>query len=150
MNINERSELAPYRAALNALGFSGEESLEQLIGAAQVAGPELAAYLGVSVNVLSNTINQVVSFANTIPLSALNTISQANYSLGVAIDHIPRPSIAPSVTIPPVTSLATVNLIANLPAILDQGDRGTCVAHAALACYEHYLAMHAANQDLSE
>jgi hypothetical protein len=45
MNINQVPALNTYQNALNALGFSGETSLEQLIGAAQVAGPELAAYL---------------------------------------------------------------------------------------------------------
>lgn len=57
MNINNIPELNQYRNALNALGFSGDDSLEQLIGAAQVAAPELAAYLGVPIFQMVNTIN---------------------------------------------------------------------------------------------
>lgn len=150
MNINEVRELHTYRDALNALGFSGNESLEQFIGAAQVASPELAAYLGVAVNTLITTVNTIAAFASAIPQGALNIIKQATYSLGVAIDHILQPSTAPSITAPAAPPPANVTLIPQMPPIRNQQDRGTCVAHAALALYEHSLNVQGAYQDLSE
>lgn len=150
MNINQVPALNMYQDALNALGFSGETSLEQLIGAARVAGSELAVYLGVSVSTLITTVNTVAASASTIPQSALNTINQATYSLGVAIDHIPQPNTAPSITAPAAPSAATVDLVQQMPPMRNQEHRGTCVAHAALAAYEHYLNIQGAYQDLSE
>lgn len=150
MNITQVPELDAHLNALHALGFSGEDSLEQFLGAAQVAGPDLAAYLGVAVNTLITTINTIAASPSTIPQATLNTISQATYSLGVAIDHIPQPNTAPSVTAPTAPSAANVNLISQMPPIQDQRDRGTCVAHAALAAYEYYLNVNGALQDLSE
>jgi C1A family cysteine protease len=43
-----------------------------------------------------------------------------------------------------------VNLIPQMPTVRNQESRGTCVAHAALASYEHYLYVQGAYQDLSE
>lgn len=150
MNVNQVTALSAHRGALQALGFSGEDSLEQFIGAAQVAGPELAAYLGVSVNTLVTTVNTTSAFASTIPQATLNIISQATYSLGVAIDHIPQPTTAPSITAPTVPPAPNVSLIPQMSPIRHQQNRGTCVAHAALAVYEHYLNVNGALQDLSE
>jgi C1A family cysteine protease len=150
MNIDNVSTLSQYQDALNALGFSGEDSLEQLLGAAQVAGLELAAYLEVPVLELIDTVNASASSASAIPQSALNIINQATYSLGVALDQIPLSTIAPSISAPIASLAATVNLISDMPPIRNQKDRGTCVAHAALAAYEHYLNTHGAYQDLSE
>ncbi len=56
---------------------------------------------------------------------------------------------APAFT-PPVTLQPQVNLIPQLPEIRNQGQRGTCVAHATLATYEHFLKIQGAYQDLSE
>ena len=45
---------------------------------------------------------------------------------------------------------ATVNLIAQMSPIRDQGTRGTCVSFAALAAYEHALSTVGAAHDLAE
>jgi C1A family cysteine protease len=125
--------------------------LEQFLGVAQAAGPELAAYLGISVGKLSEAVNNSVAFGNAIPKSALDIIHRATYALGVAIDHVSAPNLAPSVTYPAPPSASAANLTPHLPPIQkNQGPRGTCVAYAALAAYEHYLNLQGAYQDLSE
>jgi Papain family cysteine protease len=151
MNIGQIQGLTAHQEALNALGLSDEQSLEQLIGMAQVAGPELAAYLGVQINTLVSTVNTVANFANAIPNSALATINQASYSLGVAIDEIPWPMVAPALT-PPAAAPPppSVNLIPQMPPLRNQEKRGTCVAHSALSILEHYLTLQGAYHDLSE
>src|SRR3712207_2780343 len=114
-------ELGQYQEPLEELGF---ESLEQLMNAAQVAGPELAAYLQTPLDQIGATINAVASHAAQIPAAALNTISKASYSLGVSIDNIPRLSVAPSISRP--TSLApSVSFVNEMPPIRDQEQRGT-------------------------
>jgi Papain family cysteine protease len=150
MNINNIPALSQYQNALNALGFSGEDSLEQLIGAAQVAAPELAAYLGVPIFQMVNIINTSASSASSIPQSALDIINQATYSLGVELSEIPFSTIAPNISSPVISPLGSVNLISELPPIRNQKERGTCVAHAALSAYEHFLNTNGAFQDLSE
>ena len=41
-------------------------------------------------------------------------------------------------------------MIAQMPPVRDQGDRGTCVAHACLAVLEHYFGLQNKYQDMSE
>jgi hypothetical protein len=149
MDLHQVANLGIYQDRLDALGFSGENGLEQFLGAAQVASPELASYLGTSVDALVEEVNSISGIASAIPPSALAAITEASYSLGVALDNIVPPVLAPSITVsaPPP---ANVNLIADLPAIRNQAERGTCVAHAGLAAFEHYLTVRGAYQDLSE
>lgn len=150
MNIAAVSSLDRFRSGLDALGLSGENSLEQLIGAAHVAGPELADFLGVSLDELVHSVETALPTASAIPQSALEAISHATYSLGVAIDQIPHLAEAPDLALPAVAPPADVNLISEMPPIRNQGARGTCVAFAALGMYEHQLNAGAALQDLSE
>ena len=150
MNINQVPELVTHQEALNALGFSGKQSLEQVLGAAQVASLELAAYLGISAPNLTDTLNAAAPIAMAIPGTALATINQAIYSLGVDIDQVPQPMTAPGVTIPAASSPATVNWVAQMPPVRNQESRSTCVAHTLLAIYEHYLNGQGAYQDISE
>ena len=51
-----------------------------------------------------------------------------------AAPYVPLPATAGPVS----ASVAQVNLIPQLPAIGDQGRRGSCVAFATLAAYEHF------------
>lgn len=152
MDIAQIEELRSYQDALHALGFSGNNSLEQFIAASQVAGPELATYLGVSVTTLAETVNVAASATNGIPQSAQEKISHATYSLGVAIEQIPPRRRAPSITTAAVgaPNPSEVNLISQMPTVRNQEQRGTCVAHAALSAYEHFLMTYGAYQDLSE
>lgn len=150
MNIKNVQNLSNYHDALAALGVQGEDSLEQFIGMAQVAGLELAEYLHVEIDTLVETTNAIVPMAHAIPQSALDQIDENSYSLGVAIDFITPSTMAPSVIAAPRTPPPTTNLIPQMPPVRNQGNRGTCVAHAALAIEEHFLNLQGAYQDLSE
>ncbi|MEB3248131.1 MAG: C1 family peptidase [Microcystaceae cyanobacterium] len=151
MKIAEMRELSPYRLALESLGLSGEDGLEQFVGMAQVAGPELSAYLGIPIGELVPMVNELVGFASQIPQSSLTIIANATYSLGVAINSVPRPNLAPSISLSTSHSRKSkVSLVEQMPPIRHQKGRGTCVAHATLAVYEHYLSIQGAYQDLSE
>jgi hypothetical protein len=123
-------ELSPYLSALRRLGYS---TVEQLLGAAQNAGPELQRYLGTDVNLLLASIPVA---APTEDPEELARIANAEYPLGVAIEHVPpmdeAPMIAAFEELP-----ASVNLVAKMPPIQDQKQRGTCVAFATLGVFEH-------------
>ena len=150
MDILQVEELRVYARALRALGFSGDDSLEQFVGTTQVAGPELALYLGIPMSTLASTANVAANMAHGVPQSAQEKISHANYALGAAIGRIPALQQAPIVTAPDVSLSDRINLISQMPPVRNQEQRGTCVAHAALAAHEHFLMTHGAYQDLSE
>ena len=132
------------RNALKALGYT---SYEQFAYAAQVAAPELASYL--EVESIDSLISQISVAATAISADVLETISSANYALGVAIDDIPRLTAAPGLSVAPPNNTG-MNLIGKLPAVRHQQGRGTCVAHAALGIYEHHLMTKGSYHDLSE
>src|SRR5688572_21514008 len=133
-------ELSPYLSALRRLGYS---TVEQLVGAAQNAGPELQRYLGTDVNLL---LASVPVAAPTDDPEELARIENAEYPLGVAIEHVPPMDEAPMMAafeeLP-----AAVNLVANMPPLQDQKHRGTCVAFATLGVFEH---SRGAQEDFSE
>jgi hypothetical protein len=111
------------------LAMLGIESVEQLVGAAAAAGPDLSRYLGVDLDELISTLPA----AAAIPASALKAMDEAVFSLGVALDEISLPEAA--FAIPIADDAATItcaNLVSQMPAIRNQQQRGTCVAHAAL------------------
>jgi hypothetical protein len=132
------------------IGYSGPDGVEKLISAAQVAGPEMAAYLDISMPQLSAILNNVAPSAMSVPMSSIQLIQQAVYSLGFAISEATPPSTAPVFPAVPAPVPANVDMTAQMPPVRSQGDRGTCVAHAAIAVYEHHLSTAGALQDLSE
>ena len=142
--------IAPYleKEQLRKVEALGIETLEQLQAAAQAACLELKAFLGTDVDALL----AAVPFAlEAIPPNDLETIETAEYPLGVELDLVANPTIAPTFEIisePPGGGCA--NLLAQMPPIRDQGSRGTCVAHAALAAFEQFLVSKKKAQDLSE
>lgn len=143
--IAEYPQLAQQLSKLRSLGI---ETLEQLQAAAQVARPEIQTYLGADVDLLLAAVPAAIEM---IPADALATIQTAEYPLGVDLDSVVRPSVAPMFTIasdPPAGQCA--NLVGQMPPIRNQGSRGTCVAHAALSAYEQFLGSSGAYQDLSE
>jgi len=123
-------ELLPHAAALQRLGYS---TIEQLLGAAQIAGRELERYLGTDVNAL---LARLPFAAPTDDPEELARIENSTYPMGVAIEHIPRMDEAPMIAafeeLP-----ASVTLVANMPPIRDQKERGTCVSFATLGAFEH-------------
>ncbi len=151
MNIVHVTPLGNLRRSLKFLGFSGENSLEHLISAASIAGPELAKALGITRDELSQAVEKVSNNASQIPAQALEIIRKADYRLGVAIDKIPAVTVAYAVALPAGTPCPPlVSLIPQMPIIQNQGQRGTCVSFAAIAAYEHFLKKAGAYQDLSE
>ena len=138
------SQFGSYHGRLRALGI---DTLEQLVGAAQGARPELEAYLETAIDPL---LQQLPVAASAIPQKALAMIQQATYALGVALDNVPRSAVAPPLITAAAPPPAVVNLVAQMPPVRNQGHRGTCVAFAALASYEHFLGKAGAMQDLSE
>jgi hypothetical protein len=144
---NDLADLGPFRKYLPQLQGLGISTLEAFRGAAQVARPELAAYLNTSIDDL---FAAVPATPTAIPQAAMKTIQQADYPLGVALDQIPKPLTALAVPLPAASPPASVNHIPQMPPIRNQGERGTCVAFAALAAYEHALTTLGAFHDLAE
>lgn len=130
------------------LAALGVDSIEQLVGMAEVAGPELRAFLGVD---LDELIAAQPAVPRAIPPGALAAIESAEYTLGVALDAIPQRMQAPFIPLVDAeTSAQCANHVGQMPPVRDQQQRGTCVAHAALAVYEHLLGVAGAYRDMSE
>src|ERR1019366_8727795 len=135
-------QFRPYLDRLQALGIN---TLEQVVGTAQGARPELESYLQIQIDPL---LQKLPVAASAIPRLALTTIQQASYSLGVALDHVPRSAVAPpNIAAAAAAPPANVNLIPQMPPIRNQGHRGTCVAFATIGAYEHFLGRAGAMQD---
>lgn len=150
MRLRQVQTLTPYVDAIEALGYRGDDGLEELIGTVQVAAPEFAQYLGIPIDQLIAVMNDATQHATALSKSTLDIISNAVYSLGYAIEQATPPLAAPSFVAPAAAPPASVNLIPCLPPVRHQGARGTCVAHAALAAYEHKLQAIGAGRDMSE
>lgn len=135
------------RTVQRRLAALGIESVEQLVGAANAASRELEAYLGVDLDRLVSSLPT----AQAIPRAALEVIDSAVYTLGVAIEQIQSPAVAFQIPIvEDVENVSCANLVKQLPPVRHQQQRGTCVAHAALASFEHLLGVAGAGRDLSE
>jgi len=130
---------------LRALGF---DTVEQVVGAAAVAGYELSAALGAPINqILAPAMGAVAAIPQPIrdQLDALPCALGANFESRAPGQNIP---LTLALVQPPAG--AAINYANQMPAIRDQGQRGTCVAHASLAVYEHYLMLNNAFMDMSE
>src|SRR5258708_12826752 len=119
-SIAANPALARHAKALNRLGY---RTLEDVAGAAAAAADALSAYLGEDVR-------------PALPAAAYTAMAAPHdFPLGVALDRIPPPIVAFALpAAPPAGPLpSSADLTAQMPPIRDQGHRGTCVAHAALA-----------------
>jgi C1A family cysteine protease len=148
MNLKQIASpnLAAHLPRLAALGF---ETLEQLQGAAEVAAPELSAFLGADVASLLGALPAAAAIAP----AALAEISTAEYQLGVELDLIPPMRIAPfrfALVAAAAPLPASVSHVAQMPPVKNQGNRGACVAFATLAAYEFELVKAGALQRMSE
>ncbi|MDR5753018.1 MULTISPECIES: C1 family peptidase [unclassified Caballeronia] len=131
--IDQLSELAPHVGQLTSLGY---EDLDQLEGVFRAAPQALAAYLGITSQSLATLMSQVAPPApkpagfqppRVLPLGArLHGIKPPPFAMMRA------PGLAAA--LPP-----KVSMIDQMRAIRNQGQRGTCVAHAATAAAEHYF-----------
>ena len=128
---------------LRALGF---DSLEQIIDAAIAAGPELSAIVEDDIGQViapARAMAQAISLAEREELDRLPCSLGANLEASAAAPDLP---IALGLALPPTT--AAKSYVHQMPPIRDQATRGTCVAFASLAAYEHYLTAHDAYKDM--
>lgn len=129
--LEDVPQLAPLAPALRALGY---RTVQQFVGTASASGPELARYLNLSQSALQSVLSQVAPAVG----AALGP-PHKRHPLGVRLDRIPRPRYS-LMRAPGIASQlpASTNLISQMQPIKNQGDRGTCVAHATGAVAEHY------------
>jgi C1A family cysteine protease len=143
--IDDVPALGQFAVALRSLGY---RTTDQLIGAHQVAGDLLANYLKTDRTQLKGLIDRIPRRERPRGIAA---VPPRTFALGVRLDRIPRPqrvlklSAVSAEPLPP-----KVNMIAQMPPVRDQGERGTCVAHACVAVLEHYLELQNNYQDMSE
>jgi hypothetical protein len=121
---------------LARLGFT---SVEQALGATQVAGPQLQTFLGgVDLSRLALPI------LDAIPPAVQAIIQNANYAFGVPIPETTA-LYTPGVGLPlPPSPPATKSLVSDMSPIRNQGGRPTCSAFASLAALEHNIRKHPA------
>jgi C1A family cysteine protease len=143
-NILEIPQLKNVHAALSALGY---QTVEQFVGAVHAAAPAMQRYLGQSIQPLLDAIPGSQALVRN---AAALLANLPQFGLGVALDHIPAPQFAFGVTAPTLAPTPLVDLIPNMPPIRNQGSRGTCVAFASLATFEHYHMLQGDYQDIAE
>jgi len=144
-SIDEIPELKPYVRTLYALGYL---TLEHLIFGTEIAAGQLGEVLKTDIPSLLSSIDIPPT---AIPPEELELLDAAECPLGFAIESLTPPDAAPALTLgPPLAEIPEVNLIPQMPPIRNQGDRGTCVAHAALSAFEHFNRKKGNGQDLSE
>lgn len=130
--IEDAPQIAQFATPLKALGY---RSLEQFLGTAAVEPDALARYLKINVSNLQTIVGSIPRPARLPARGA----ARRRHPLGVRLDRVPRSTFslmrAPGMAaaLPP-----TVNWINQMQPVRDQGDRGTCVAHASAAVAEHY------------
>lgn len=150
-----------YKDKLKKLGYV---SLEQVVSVAEmtscrkhlpVAGErsvrtQLSQYLGADISTVLSAVPEQIKA----PQLSLR-VRTAEYHYGArlrqpvkaviprldlpAAQPIPAVSMAAAPQPSPLGSTPDVNFAPQMPAIRDQGNRGTCVAHAAVAAMEYYL-----------
>ncbi len=135
-DIASHRALARHADALKALGY---RTVEEVASAIQAAGDAMAAYLGEDLR---------SAFP---PPSGRPSGAARQFPLGVALDRLPPPRTAFGVRRPPPSGVpASTNLIGNMSPILNQVNRGTCVAFASLALVQHLRGTQGLSLDLSE
>lgn len=142
--IENLQSLTSHATALRALGL---QSGDQVLGLAHAVPTELARYLNLSPEKLQELIAGLPQ--QSMPAALTN---RPHRRLGVRLDLIPRRThqafsvpMKLAVPLPPA-----VNLITSMRPVRQQGNRGTCVAHASTAITEQYWQMNGRNElDLS-
>jgi len=146
IRIDDVPELGQFLLALKSLCY---RTTDQLIGAHRVVGNSLADYLKTDEERLRRLIDKIPRRPKP---HGIPEVPPRHFALGARLDGIPRPqralrmSAVSALPLPP-----KVNMIAQMPPVRDQGHhRGTCVAFACIAVYEHYLKLQNKYQHMSE
>jgi hypothetical protein len=121
-------------AQLAQLAFT---SVEQALGAVQLAGPQLQTFLGgINLSTLALPI------LDTIPPNLRAIIENTIYAFGVPMMPMTA-SYTPAVGLPPPPPPRPVkSLVLDMSPIRNQGNRPTCVAFSSLAAFEHNVRKH--------
>jgi C1A family cysteine protease len=141
--LKDVRELEPHCLMLKALGY---ETLEQFISAARISTSQFSAHLKTDVASLLENLPGPAGAAD----DEHARLSTDDFPLGAAIDHITFPETAASISFRGERLPDSVNLILEMPTLRDQGQRGTCIAHAALAVCEHFMLKLNRYQEMSE
>jgi hypothetical protein len=158
MDIAMIPGLAPFADRLSPIGYAGSQSFERLANAARVAPKHVAKYLDISESNLADLINTNIAFASVMSAAEASELETLPCALGANLEGpsvltdkmVLRNSIVATAIVSSATAAAlppSVNLQPHPQPIRDQGPRGTCVAHACVAVYEHKAS---ALGDLSE
>lgn len=131
--------------SLSMLKDYGYTTCEEVFFLAQAIGPELAQMVGMPP---ADLMARLAPSLNLPAQADMDAVALLELPLGVPLECVPTSPFLAS----PVTSAisSSVNLISQFPLIRSQGQRGTCVAHAAIAVLEHSLFVIGASADLSE
>ncbi len=136
------------RCMVKFLEQSGYETVEEAYGVLRVAHRELARQFGVDPSAIHDLVVALRGSASAaVSEKEEELLGAATFSLGVALNRIPFTGQVPAIpalafaaaAAAPATLPDQVNMIGEMTAVRDQARRGTCVAHAALAAYEHLL-----------
>ena len=135
----------PTATSLRAIAMLGYDTIEEFASAARVVPTAFETYLHTDIEKLLDKLRP-----EPIPAADLERIRGIDYGLGVELSSIPSITAAPQVFFSEKGVRNEVDLTAEMPAIRDQNPRGACVAHAALAVFEHRLGQQDMPPDMSE
>jgi len=139
------SDRLPATAKLRSLGF---ETLEQVVAASKVVPHELTDALGMDIQ---EALRDVSPLAEAIPADLAEELAELATPFGAVLP--PRPAhfdVPLALATAAAPRPASLNYVADMPAIRNQGTRDTCVPFATLAAYEHVLTLQRRYVELSE
>jgi hypothetical protein len=120
-SIDSVSGLSAFAPALRALGYT---TLEQVMGAAEAVPDDLARYLQVDRPTLATTLGRIPMAAR----AGATRRARVKPPLGARLDRIRQPGFSLMRAPGTVAQLPPrMDLIPEMPAVRDQGTRGTCV-----------------------
>ncbi len=139
------TQLSRFQSRLNNLGY---QTLEQFLGAAHASPYAMKGCLETDTDDLLTSLP--AQYQPAVAAARAYASAPRKFGLGAALSRKPGPqprfdAFLAAPVLPP-----KFDLIAQMPPIEDQGQRGTCVAFASLATVEHYAGLQGAYKNMSE